>query len=362
MEEIRKRGFSVQSAVEQNLTFRFIFILKKGDRNMKRYLLVGFYLLSIATCSLLITSLIYAQEPQQQKELAEDLKAFSEGYSLTLEGKCKEALDKFTELEKKYPESKYLDRVSFWKGWCHTELKNYGKAIKLYNELVEKYPKSAYADDSLFKIGEIYENYQHDYEKAMETYEKLIKLYPLPEDLLQMGNNASSNIIGAQQQKAQIMEQQERRPQEALKNWEQSQELNKKYNPRRSQKKDDYFNQRAQERIDFIKNNSDHDSVPLTKFIEGQVYTKDGKYAEAIKKFEELLKEYPDCSLADNATYEIALCLKKQNEAVKAEEILKKFIETYPKSELIPQAKQIFIQWKKEKEKEKKKPEEKPVK
>jgi len=304
-----------------------------------------------ALCGLcVLCGLINAQESSgQQKELPPDLKLFTEGYSLALEGKHKEALDRLAEVEKQYPESTYLDRVLFWKAWCHTEMKNYGKAIKLYNELVEKYPKSAYADDALFKVGEIYENYQHDYEKAIETYERLVKLYPAPDEVSNYNANLSNSIVQAQQQKAQIVEQINRNPQQALNDWQVSQELNKKYNPRRGQK-DDYFDRRAQERIEFIKGNSDNDFLSLTKFTEGEVLIKNGKYDKAVKKFQELLKEYPDCSLADNASYEIALCLKKQDKPDEAEELLKEFKQKYPKSELVEKTEQLFKQWAAEKE------------
>lgn len=304
----------------------------------------------------LMAGLVWGKDPapKQQAELPPDLKLFSIGYGSALDGKWKEALDTFAEIETKYPASQYLDRVLFWKSWCHTELKNYGKAIKFSEELIEKYPKSAYADDALFKIGEIYEYYQHDYEKALSTYERLVKLFPTPDGSNQDANsNASNNAVAAQQQKAQIEER--RNPKQALNEWQNSQELSNRLNRGRATK-EDFFTRRAQERISFITANSDNDYLPLTRFSEGELYCKEGKYDEALKKFREIIKEFPDSSLADNAAYEIGICLRQQKMDAEAQEAMQKFIQAYPKSELLAKAQEQLEKWDAEKEQKKPSP------
>ena len=284
------------------------------------------------------------QNVQQQQELPQrvssDLELFNDGYRLLLEGNshCKEAIDKFSELEQKYPKSSYLDRALFWKAWCHSELKNYGTAIKIYEEVAAKYKNSAYVDDALFKIGDIYENALHDYDKAIGVYERLVKEFAVEPDLSNINfssnGNLSQNVIIAQQQKAQIEERNQNFSQ-ALNDWEDSQSLNKKYHPRRGT--NDYFDRRAQARVDFIKNNRDNDYLPLTKFTLGQALKKEGKHQEAIGKFRELQKEFPDSSLADDAQYEIALCLQELNKIGESREALEIFLEKYDQSELNPE-------------------------
>jgi len=289
-------------------------------------------LLSFALMFLLVITLA-----AQQRSISEDAKLFAEGYSIFLEGNCTNALSKFEELEKLYPKSNLIDRVIFWKAWCHVELKNYGVAIKTFESLIQKFPRSSYADDALFKIGEIYESHLHDYDNAVKTYERIIKLFPVSNPELM--NNVSNTAVNAQQQIAQINEEVYRNIPQALNDWEKSQALNSQISTYRN-KPGSYFNMKAQERINFIKTNNDNDYVPLTKLIEGEVLIRDNKYQQAIEKFQEIIKEFPQSSLADNATFESALCLKKQNKSEEAKAAFRKFLQVYPKSELIPSAQQ----------------------
>ncbi|MFH1226911.1 MAG: tetratricopeptide repeat protein [Planctomycetota bacterium] len=286
---------------------------------------------------------------QQKTELSAELKIFVSGYSLAIEGKYKGALDKFTEIENQFPKSVYLDRVLFWKAWCHTELKNYGIAIKLCEELAAKYPKSAYVDDAMFKAGEIYEYYQHDYDKALVIYQKLIELFPAGEDV-GSNTNRGNNAVAAQQQKAQISER--RNPKQAVNEWQNVQVLNGNLRGAGRNQADDYFASRAQARIAFINANKDNDFVPLTKFTEGEVLFKEHKYDETIVKFNELLKDFPASSLADNAAYGIALCLKEAEKLEQAIGAIDGFIKAYPNSELQVSAKQLLQKWTEEKVKD----------
>src|SRR4030042_2293940 len=156
----------------------------------------------------------------QTKEPAEDERALARGYGYFLESNYKEALNTFEKFQQQFPQSALLDRALFWKAWCNAELKNYTTALSAYYELVKKFPQSSYADDALFKMGEIYENNLHDYDRALKTYEQLISLYP---DLTQAPTqniNVRSNVINAQQQKAQISEERYRDMPQAINEWE----------------------------------------------------------------------------------------------------------------------------------------------
>jgi tol-pal system protein YbgF len=64
-----------------------------------------------------------------------------------------------------------------------------------------------------------------------------------------------------------------------------------------------------------------------------------GRYDMAIKGFQELLKEYPNSTLADNAVYWIAECYYIQNTFADAQKWYEKLIKDYPQSEHIAQAK-----------------------
>ena len=279
----------------------------------------------------------------QTKNIQEDSKLFARGYSNILESKYTEALGAFDVFQKTYPQSAFIDRALFWEAWCHAELKNYGMAIKTYDALVQKFPKSNYADDALYKIGEIYENYLHDYDNAVKTYERLINMFPsYPQITQSEPQNISNNVVQAVQQKAQITQERYRNMPQALNEWEKSQQLDKQAMAVYGEQPSSYFNKKAQEQIDFIKNHSDNNYVPLTKLIEAEVLCREGNHIQAVDKFSEIIKEFPQSSVADHALFDKYLCLMKQNRTEEAKASLKILLHDYPNSSFANSARQIL--------------------
>lgn len=280
----------------------------------------------------------------QTKNIQEDTKLFAKGYAYILESKYAEALGAFDLFMKTYPQSAFIDKALFWEAWCHTELKNYGMAIKKYDELAQKFPKSNYADDALYKTGEIYENYLHDYDNAVKTYERLINIFPLlPPNVVQSeAQNISNTVVQAKQQVAQIQQERYRNMPQALNEWEKSQQLDKQAASVYGEQPISYFNKKAQEQIDFIKTHSDNNYVPLTKLIEAEVLCREGNYDRAVDEFSEIIKEYPQSAVADNALYDKYLCLIKQNRIEEAKASLKTLLHDYPNSTFANFARQIL--------------------
>lgn len=88
------------------------------------------------TRSLLGNSTVKAIYPDQQ--------LMDEGLSLVLEEKWSEAITKFQQLPKDYPDSDHLDRALFWEAKCLDKLGNSNEAISKYKILYEKYPLGYY--------------------------------------------------------------------------------------------------------------------------------------------------------------------------------------------------------------------------
>ena len=75
----------------------------------------------------------------------------------------------------------------------------------------------------------------------------------------------------------------------------------------------------------------------LARFVfeQGKYYYKHKKFDPAIKKFERVTKKYKTTDLVDDATYYLGLTYSTLNKTEKAQELLSRFIERYPRSSLL---------------------------
>ncbi len=89
----------------------------------------------------------------------------------------------------------------------------------------------------------------------------------------------------------------------------------------------------AQSRINLIKDNLDYDYKPLSGYILAEKYYENKKYKNAVSEFQKIIDDYPDCSLADDAQYDIGdIYLFKLNESSKAIPEFQKILDNYPAS------------------------------
>ncbi len=88
--------------------------------------------------------------------------------------------------------------------------------------------------------------------------------------------------------------------------------------------------------------------APLAQFNVGQALEKQGKYPEAMKAYQVVVNKYPGDAVADDALYQVGYVqLRNYREgsydragAAKAREAFEDFINRYPESEKVPQAKE----------------------
>lgn len=71
----------------------------------------------------------------------------------------------------------------------------------------------------------------------------------------------------------------------------------------------------------------------------GEFYMKKGSYQAAQDRFLKLLKDFPDFKGSDVVLMNLGITYKKDGQKDKSEEYLKRLIETYPSSPLVPAAK-----------------------
>lgn len=98
-----------------------------------------------------------------------------------------EALRKFDELFLNYPESNHVPEAMYYTGLCYHRKKNYEKADEYFDRIAREYPEFERGDEILFLVGKGFEDDEED-ARALVTYERLLAQYPgtkHAEDILQ---------------------------------------------------------------------------------------------------------------------------------------------------------------------------------
>jgi len=76
-------------------------------------------------------------------------------------------------------------------------LKRFADALSAYQKLLADYKESIEKDKTQFKIGELYQFYLLDKQKAIEAYEVILEKYPFSL-FIEQARNESVNYAGIQ--------------------------------------------------------------------------------------------------------------------------------------------------------------------
>jgi len=87
------------------------------------------------------------------------------------------ARDRFREVLKKHPKSKYAASAHYWVGETYFAQKKYEEAILAYNQVIKRYSKSSKARSALLKQGLAFARLG-DKRKAKIVLKKLVRGYP----------------------------------------------------------------------------------------------------------------------------------------------------------------------------------------
>ncbi len=104
-------------------------------------------------------------------------KLYNLAISLYKKGKYEEAVLKFKEFLKKYPETDLSDNAYFWIGECYMELGEYEKAILSYHELIKRYPKGNKVPSAMLRQAQAFKKIG-DRTSAKLILKRLIRKYP----------------------------------------------------------------------------------------------------------------------------------------------------------------------------------------
>lgn len=253
-------------------------------------------------------------------QTAEETKLYNEGSSYCFQAKWDKAITAFNKLLAKYPGTTYAD-TRFWVGYSYIEMGKHKEGIDALSEFAGLYPNSGYAAQSLYKIGEVYEK-TRDYDKALQAYDRVLKKYPQ--------NNAA---MPAAQNRAEIYAQRKFDYKQAIENLEKSKTLAQEQGISTGSA----YVMKANNRIQFIKENSDFNFEPLKLFSLGLSKEEDKKWNEAQGIYEALIQKYPSSKLCDDAQYRKIRCLIVQCKADQASYEAEKFLKQYPGSPYVEQ-------------------------
>ncbi len=195
-----------------------------------------------------------------------------------------------------------------------------GAAVKAYQGLVKHFSLSALAPKAQQKSGILLER-MGQYEAAYSAYEKYLTKYPKGDDfgavVESMYKIAKLFLEGAKRRVFGV--------------------------PVASSM------EKAQEMFDGIVKNAPFSKwAPLAQFDSGQALEKQNKLPEAISAYQQLVSRYPTDPVAQTALYQIGYVRLREyregsydkNDALKAREAFEEFINRYPDSEKVAQARE----------------------
>ncbi|MBO4369163.1 MAG: tol-pal system protein YbgF [Desulfovibrio sp.] len=106
--------------------------------------------------------------------------SYKEALALARSGKSQAGIQKFNEFLSKYPNGKYAPNAEFWLGECYYSQGKYKEALNQYSQVNAKYPKHHKNADALLKSSMSYKR-MGDTANAKATYSKLMQEFPRSE-------------------------------------------------------------------------------------------------------------------------------------------------------------------------------------
>jgi tetratricopeptide (TPR) repeat protein len=106
------------------------------------------------------------------------LKEYANAELLARQFKVSEAAKQLSDLIDLYPVAPLAEDALLKKADYSIQLHQFGDALAAYHKLLDEYKTSIEKDKTQFKIGELYQFYMMDKQKAIEAYEVILEKYP----------------------------------------------------------------------------------------------------------------------------------------------------------------------------------------
>ena len=219
-------------------------------------------------------------------EIFDGQKSFAKANELMDKEEYEEARTALLEIKNRDLTKKYAPMAQLRIADSYTKEAEPDRAVEEYRKFLDIYPEHKYASYAQFQIAMIYFNQIEGPDrgyggasKALEEFERLKRMFP---------RNPYRDLIEV--------------------------------------------------RIEKCKN-----TIAEHEFLVGTFYYKKDSYSAAIKRFQGVLRKFPEFKKEAGVLYHLAMSHKKLGEKDKAEEYFKLLIEKHPKNSLIPQAKKELL-------------------
>ncbi len=109
-------------------------------------------------------------------------------------GKTNDAIQEFTSIQEKFPQSEYADVSLYTVAWIYFQRGSYSESISRYNTVLQKYPKTPLEPIVYYSIGDAYFN-MGNYDSAIVNYEKVIARFPSSNYVFDAVNGIQSSYV-----------------------------------------------------------------------------------------------------------------------------------------------------------------------
>lgn len=106
------------------------------------------------------------------------LKLFASADLMVLQHRYDAAIARMDSINLLFAEHTLGDDIFYRKAQIYMRIGKYSDAETMYKNILEYYPSELYGDDAQFKLGQLYDKFLNDKEKARQAYEDVLTKYP----------------------------------------------------------------------------------------------------------------------------------------------------------------------------------------
>jgi TolA-binding protein len=269
-------------------------------------------------------------------------------------GKTESAINEFSNLQMKFPNSSYADVSLYTIGWIYFQQGDFKTAIDKYREVMVVYTKTTLAPVIYYSIGDAFFN-MSSYDSAIDNYQKVLTDYPSSDYVFDAVNGIQYSYVAKGKPEKAI----------ALIDGFVSQNPSLKFSDQIYFKKAEiYYSNRDYESakasyIDFIEKFSNSKFIPEAYYWLGKSADNLEQYEDAIFYFNVAFQKYPKSEIAASSVLEMgsiynslenySAAISKYNQAIEklegspaVPEILYMKGLTYIKTDSLQQAYEVF--------------------
>ncbi len=223
-------------------------------------------------------------------------------------------------------------RTGYEKAEVHLGEGKFNEALTEYSSVAMKYSSSPYGARSLLRAAFIYAAHLDDDDRAIKTYSEVIYLYPGTKEAVE-ARLEKARIYSIRGEYSKAVEEYQ-----ALLEHGPEQADRIRFQIAMEYVKMNDLKQARVELADLLKRPLSEDLQKLAKFQMANTYYLEGDRPEALKEFEDIIREYPETTISYEALFTKARLLDEQGHLAESLEILRGLEGKYPNREALKTA------------------------